>query len=160
MSVCKSEASMAVVARIALATVIVLSPVSSRAQQEKPNSAAIDRVHTGAGDCHLYGSRNWKAWTIVAPGNNPGFQLNVSGQVDTPSPGYVISWTVGALDRRQPPSLRIRLLTRPPDGAALTVINPTDISMRLATSAQKYRAILVFCDDKLLAKIPHVGFFQ
>lgn len=103
--------------------------------------------------CSVVESRNWHAWIDQVADDSLNPRLNIVGQVDTPTPGYEIVFTPGALDRRRPPSLRITLTAEPPDGIVTQVIDTQNVSFKLETDILEYRSIIVVCGDKQLAEM-------
>lgn len=106
--------------------------------------------------CPIYESRNWKAWIERPSDQIETAQLHLTGQIDLPTPGYEIDWQPGALDRRQPPSLRIMLTLRRPEGTTLQVIDTQDIAFQMETQIRQFRSIQILCGDRVLVEIPNV----
>ncbi len=104
--------------------------------------------------CPVMETRDWHAW-IDRVGLDES-RLNISGYVDLPTPGYQVEWQPGILDRRQPPAQRITLSLVPPEGMVMQVITPTKVNFTMPTSILKYRSVMIYCGDKLLAEIPNV----
>ncbi len=104
--------------------------------------------------CPVITSRNWHAWIDRAAENEP--RLNISGEVDLPTPGYQVEVKPGILDRRQPPAQRFSLSFTPPDGIVAQVITSTQVSYTMPTSILEYRSVMIYYGDKLLAEIPDV----
>ncbi len=104
--------------------------------------------------CPVIASRNWHAWIDRVAENEP--RLNISGEVDLPTPGYQVEVKPGILDRRQPPAQRFSLSFTPPEGIVAQVITPTKVSYTMPTSILEYRSIMIYCGDKLLVEIPDV----
>ena len=104
--------------------------------------------------CPVMGSRNWHAWIDRVAENES--RLNISGEVDLPTPGYQVEVKPGILDRRKPPAQRFSLSFTPPDGIVAQVITPTKVSYTMSTSILEYRSVIIYCGDKLLAEIPDV----
>ena len=104
--------------------------------------------------CPVIASRNWHAWIDRVAENEP--RLNISGEVDLPTPGYQVEVKPGILDRRQPPTQRFSLSFTPPEGIVAQVITPTQVRYTMPTSILEYRSIMIYCGDKLLVEIPDV----
>ena len=104
--------------------------------------------------CPTIESRNWKAWVDRVAENEP--KLNISGEVDLPTPGYKAEWRSGILDRRQPPTQRLSISFTPPEGTVIQVITPTEVSFTMPSPVLEYSSVTIYCGDKLLADIPGV----
>ena len=104
--------------------------------------------------CPVMKTRHWHAW-IDRVGKEKS-RLNISGEVDLPTPGYEVEWQPGILDRRVPPAQSITLSFSPPEGMVAQVITPTKLNFTMPTSILKYRSVIVYCGNQLLAKIPDV----
>lgn len=105
-------------------------------------------------NCPVMESRNWHAW--IDRVNENESRLNISGEVDLPTPGYKVEWKPGILDRRQPPAQRISLSLTPPEGMVIQVITPTKVNFTMPTKILEYRSVAIYCGDKLLVEIPEV----
>jgi len=105
--------------------------------------------------CPIYETRAWHAW-IDNAGENGSNRLIVFGQVDLPSPGFIVDWEAGPMDRMNPPSWRVRLRATPPNGAVAQVIMPTDLTMILPTDISRFRSIVILCGDRSLVEISDV----
>ena len=104
--------------------------------------------------CSVMESRNWHAWIDLVAEDEP--RLNISGEVDLPTPGYKVEWQPGILDRRNPPAQRISISLIPPEGIVTQVITPTEVSFTMRSPILKYRSVAIYCGDNLLADIPDV----
>ena len=104
--------------------------------------------------CPVIETRNWHAW--IDGFGEEELRLNISGEVDLPTPGYQVEWQQGILDRRQPPTQRISLSLIPPEAMVIQVITPTKVNFTMATSILEYRSVMIYCGDQLLAEIPDV----
>ena len=125
--------------------------VNTEGQQNIDNAIAET---TDNSFCPVIGSRNWHAWIDRVAENES--RLNISGEVDLPTPGYQVEVKPGILDRRQPPAQRFSLSFTSPDGIVAQVITPTKVSYTMPTSILEYRSVIIYCGDKLLAEIPDV----
>ena len=114
---------------------------------------AIDSNVSADSYCPVYDSRNWHAWIDRVAGENSNPRLNVSGQVELPNPGYEYKVVRGPLDRRNPPSLRIRVILSPPDGMTAQVIDTKDVTFQMNTDVLEYRSIIVLCGDRQLGEM-------
>ena len=130
-----------------------INPKIEAKTEEKLNPHQIAQTKDNS-FCPVMESRNWHAWIDrVAEGES---RLNISGEVDLPTPGYKVDWQPGILDRRQPPAQRISLSFVPPEGIVAQVITPTKVNYTMPTSILEYRSVMIYCGDKLLAEIPDV----
>ena len=105
-------------------------------------------------NCPVMESRNWHAWIDRDRENKA--KLNITGEVDLPTPAYTVEWQPGILDRRQPPTQRINLSFVRPEGIVAQVITPTEVSYTMPTQILEYRSVAIYCGDRLLAEIPNV----
>ena len=121
-------------------------------EQQNIDNASVKTTDSSV--CPVVASRNWHAWIDPVAGNEP--RLNISGEVDLPTPGYQVEVKPGILDRRQPPAQRFSLSLTPPDGIVTQVITPTKVSYTMPKSLWEYRSIMIYCGEKLLADIPDV----
>ena len=109
---------------------------------------------TTSTSCPTRSSRNWHAWVDRVAENES--RLNISGEVDLPTPGYKAEWRLGILDRRQPPAQRLSVSFTPPGGTVIQVITPTEVSFSMPSPVLEYRSVMIYCGDKLLADIARV----
>ena len=107
----------------------------------------------GAGVCPVLDSRHWHAWIDRPTEASRPARLHVRGQIDMPTPGYAETFTPGPMDRRSPPTLRIRLEATAPEGIVLQVIDTRDVAFSLETEILQYRAVLIMCGDQTLAEM-------
>ena len=103
--------------------------------------------------CPAMESRNWHAWIDRVAENEP--RLNITGEVDLPTPGYKVEWQPGISDRRKPTTQRISISFVPPEGIVAQVITPTEVSFTMPSPILEYRSVMIYCGDKLLAEIPN-----
>lgn len=107
--------------------------------------------------CPVVGDGRWEAWLDAMPGpGSGGATLNISGQVDLPTPGYSLVLEPGPADRAMPPSQRFRLLATPPPGVVTQVITPTAVKYREKATYPAYRSIIILCGDRSLATITDI----
>ena len=123
---------------------------------ESEHAQTSGQAGTGNENCPVLQSRHWHAWIERATDNNVVSRLIITGQVDMPTPGYTVTFTPGPLDRRQPPTLRVMLNAKAPQGMSLQVIDIKNISFRMDTEILNYRAIIVACGDEQLTEIAEV----
>lgn len=105
--------------------------------------------------CLAIASRSWSAWLDAMPGGG-GTRLNISGEVDLPSPGYKVSWIEGPADRAMPPGQRFMLVLTPPVGMVAQVITPTTVKYEGRATYPAYRSIIIICGDKALTTITDI----
>ncbi len=117
------------------------------------NNEIVQTINNNS-SCTVTQSRNWQAW-IDNVGDGE-LRLNISGEVDMPTPNYQVEWKPGILDRRQPPAQRISFSPIPPEGVAIQVITPTKVNYTMPTTINEYRSVMIYCGDTLLTEIPNV----
>ncbi len=106
--------------------------------------------------CPVLESRNWHAWIDKVLVRERKGRLNITGQIDLPSPGYAISWKLGPLDRAKPPGQRLSLDIKPPDGMVIQVLTPTQIHIQTEAQVLEFREVAIYCEGTLLASLPGV----
>lgn len=107
--------------------------------------------------CRIYDSRNWHAWLDTFDLVEGKYRLNITGEVDLPSPGYELTWQMGIADRAFPPGQNISLSAKKADGRmSIQVITPTAVSLKQEVPHAAYRKIAIFCGDRLLTTITDV----
>ena len=111
-------------------------------------------------DCPVVASRNWQAWINAIPGPDAVRTLNVTGEVDLPTPGYEIEVIAGPADRSAIPTQRLIIKTTPPSGMVTQVVTPETVSYAGPTIAQQYRAIMVLCGDQMIGEITDIPLAQ
>ncbi|MEM9784290.1 MAG: hypothetical protein AAF899_17665 [Pseudomonadota bacterium] len=110
--------------------------------------------------CPVLASDDWQA-ELLLEGNDPAaLRLVVTGTVTLPTPGHAIDWTMGPLDRRQPPALRLALTATPHDGLVAQVLTNETVRFEGASPVPAYRAVIVTCGESVLAEIPDVALGQ
>ena len=109
-----------------------------------------------SGDCHVQGSRDWKAWIDAMPGPNRGRTLHIVGEVDLPTPGYATALTPGPADRAMPPGQRFSLTLTPPQGPVAQVVTPTPVRYEGEATYEAYRSIMIGCAGDVIARIDDV----
>lgn len=105
-------------------------------------------------DCPVMESRNWHAWIDRASEDEA--RLNISGEIDLPTPGYQVTWQPGILDRRQPPTQRFVVSLTPPENMVIQVITPTKVNYKMPTKILEYGSVAIYCENELIAEIPDV----
>lgn len=118
----------------------------------QPPADASDTVAA----CPVLGDRNWHAWVDKMPGPGAQMTLNISGEVDMPTPGYSVKLVPGPADRMNPPGLRFRLEASAPDGIVTQVVTPTTVRLRAPTPYAQLREIIIGCGEGALVTIPDV----
>jgi len=104
--------------------------------------------------CPALSSRNWQAWVDEAAVNEP--RLNISGEVDLPTPNYKAKWKLENSDRYSSLARNISISFTPPKGMVIQVVTPTKVSFSLPFSAPDRKIVKIYCGDKLLAEMPIV----
>ncbi len=136
---------------------MTLSACAQSGPTESPPPESIDNVSQSVSNaCPAYETRNWRAWIDTSDSSTGTGRLNITGQIDLPSPGYSIDVTKGRLDKRNPPLLRINVAPMPPEGAALAVITSEDVLYSVETPILRYRSIVVLCGERRLAELMDV----
>lgn len=102
--------------------------------------------------CPVIDSMDWQAWVNKMPGPD-GPTLHVTGQITLPTPGYEVTLTLGPLDRMAIPTQRIVLEANPPEGMAAQVLDVVDVTFTHPAQARRYGAVVIVCEDTLLAEI-------
>ena len=105
--------------------------------------------------CLIGESSDWVAWLNKMPGPD-GPSLHISGKIVLPTPGYTVEVRKGPLDRRQPPSQRLRLELTPPTGIVAQVTTTQEVKASFPTNLSAYRSVIIGCGDKVLATINNV----
>ncbi|MEX6634167.1 hypothetical protein [Hyphococcus lacteus] len=111
-------------------------------------------------DCPVIASRDWQAWINAMPGPDAVRSLNVTGEIDLPTPGYEIEVIAGAADRSAIPTQRIILKATPPSGMVTQVVTPETVTYSGPVIAQQYRSIMVLCGDQMIAEITDIPVAQ
>lgn len=119
-----------------------------------PESSAEANKTKNPISCPAMESRNWQAWIDGVAENEP--QLNISGEIDLPTPGYQVEWQPGILDRSNPPTQRISIILTPPEGIVIQVVTPSEVSFTMGSPVLEYRSVEIYCDDRLLVDISDV----
>lgn len=107
--------------------------------------------------CPVLADRNWHAWIDRMPGPGATPTLNISGEVDLPTPGYAVLLEEGPADRAMPPGLHFTLEARPPGGMTTQVVTKTAVRYREPTPYPRIRQIVIACGDRTLVTIPDVS---
>ena len=122
-----------------------------------PTPTPTQEESTEENHCSIYDSRNWHAWLDTFDLAKGKYRLNITGEVDLPSPGYELTWKMGIADRAFPPGQNITLSAKKPDGRmSIQVITPTAVSLKQEVPHAAYRKIAIFCGDTLLTTITDV----
>lgn len=110
--------------------------------------------------CPVLADRNWHAWIDTMPGPGARMTLNLSGEIDLPTPGYTLTLIPGPADRRAPPGLRFNLAASAPGGIVPQVVTPMQVTYRQPTPYAQIRQITIGCGGEALATIPDVRITQ
>ncbi len=110
--------------------------------------------------CPVIESKNWHAWIDPKPSGQDSFVLNISGDIDLPTPAYQVTLTAGPMNRKMPPDQRFDLQAKPTGGMAAQVITLVPVRYREATPYSHYGSIMIFCDGQELATIRDVTIME
>jgi len=105
--------------------------------------------------CPVLESRDWVAQVSAGTAGSSA-RLLVTGEIDLPTPGYTVTLSEGPADRRMPPAQHLLLELTPPDGMVSQVLTTVAVRYEGAAAYPEYRAILVQCDNRVLATITEV----
>lgn len=128
--------------------------------EEGPGEEGLGEEKLGDGACAFVESRDWAAWINAQPGPGARPTLHVRGVIDLPTPGYQVSWSLGPADRRLPPAQYLELSLTPPDGPVAAVISPTETRFETPAVYPRYRAVVIRCAGRALARIEDVPVAQ
>ena len=124
-----------------------------------PDAAVTDAAaEAGAmpdSNCPVIESRDWIA-SVSAGTASSSARLLVTGDIDLPTPGYTVTLTEGPADRRMPPAQHLLLELTPPDGMVSQVVTTVAVRYEGVAAYPEYRAILVQCENRVLATITEV----
>lgn len=120
-----------------------------------PPATDVENVQPEGIPCPVISSSDWRAWLDRMPGA-PSLSLNIMGKIELPTPGFKVEWSVGALDRRNPPAQHLLLKVTPPTGMVAQVLVSDELSWTTDALASNYRAIHIHCGDKTLATITEI----
>ncbi|MCB2079258.1 MAG: hypothetical protein KDE55_16375 [Novosphingobium sp.] len=101
-------------------------------------------------------TRGWNAWINAMPGPGAVPTLIVTGEVNLP-PGTRAELSPGPLDRMMPPAQRFTLSLEPGPRGGPAPGGWTQVRGEVKPALGEYRAVLVGCDGKEIAKISPVG---
>ncbi|MCB2048965.1 MAG: hypothetical protein KDE32_12180 [Novosphingobium sp.] len=107
-------------------------------------------------ECPVIDSRGWTAYINAMPGPGAKPSLNISGEVDLPTPGFTVELIAGPADRMMPPGQRFSLVAKPPEGMVAQVVTPTQVRYSAPATYGSYRSITVGCGGKVLAQIENI----
>lgn len=107
--------------------------------------------------CPIIESDKWYAWLDKFEQEKGIYRLNVKGEVSLPNPAYDIEWSVGPMDRMNPPGLRLFLKPKANDGMSIQVITNVPVTYQLDTPIVQYRYISIYCDNVEIARISDVN---
>lgn len=111
---------------------------------------------TALSQCPVIASRGWKAWVNAMPGPGAVRTLHIEGEIDLPTPGFKTVLVPGPSDRMMPPAQRFALDASPPGGMTAQVVTPTSVNYQGPAVHEKYRAIMIGCGGKELARIENI----
>ncbi len=106
--------------------------------------------------CAVIESSDWKAWVNRMPGVGATPTLIVEGQVMLPTPGYVVTLSLGRADRSMTPVQQLILETTPPSGQVMQVLTPQTARIDTPAIGAKYKAVQIVCGGNVIAEITDV----
>ncbi|MGH1472514.1 MAG: hypothetical protein ACRBCS_15100 [Cellvibrionaceae bacterium] len=106
--------------------------------------------------CNVYETSDWHVQLDRLDGSEEKYFLKITGHVDLPSPGYIISWRMGITDRARPPGQRIILKAVEPDNISMQVITRKDVVFEQEVPFSEYSHISIYCGDRLLERIEDI----
>lgn len=106
--------------------------------------------------CDVLASRDWSAWINRMPGPGAVPAVHVTGKVDVRTGGYTFAWTEGPMDRSAVPALRLKLVTKAPDGMALQAITTEEVQYAAPALAARYSRVIIGCGETTLAEITDI----
>ena len=109
-----------------------------------------------ADHCPVVGNGHWQAWLESAPVTDPRPMLNITGEVELPTPGYIVALRAGSADRAMPPSQRFEFIATPPGGLAAQVVSRTSVAYRETATYPAYRSIVIVCGKRSLTTIKQI----
>ncbi len=111
--------------------------------------------------CPASGTRHWHAWLdqISQAKKTPRIsaRLNITGQIDMPTPGYRMSWDFAALDPLFPAIQKIDLHFHPPAGMLIQAVTPTNYTLQIPVNQHSYQEIRVQCGKRVLTNLLNIG---
>lgn len=141
---------------------LCIAPLLMACQVNEPyprSSETISEDKQVSESCAVLQSDKWHAWLDRYSNKESDqyeYRLNLVGEVILPNPGYSIDWSVGPMDRRAPPGIRINLLTTPSDNPTIQVLTPMKAEFTMDTPVKFFRSVSVYCGEGLLVEIPDV----
>lgn len=111
-----------------------------------------------ASSCPIIQSGKWHVWIDKFEKVEGTYRLNIKGEVSLPNPAYDIEWSVGPMDRMNPPGLRLFLKPKATDGMSIQVITNVPVTYQLDTPIVQYRYISIHCESVEIARISDVNF--
>ncbi|MBM3594642.1 MAG: hypothetical protein FJX31_02335 [Alphaproteobacteria bacterium] len=110
--------------------------------------------------CPVIDSRGWTSWIDAMPGLDAVLTLHISGEVDLPTPGYLVELVHGPADRMIPPGQRFSLVDRASPRMAVQAVTPTPVKYAGKATYPAYREIVIGCGGRVLARIDRVEVAQ
>ncbi len=126
---------------------------TARTAEPAAGEAATEGLLDSGTDCPVLESRNWSA---RIEGGGDTRRLQVSGEIDLPTPGYSASWSEGPADRRMPPAQHLLLELTAPTEMVAQVVTRLPVEYEGVATYAEYRAILVRCGSVVLASITDI----
>ena len=131
-------------------------PPAQESETPAPAAETAAADAAPANGCAVIANRNWTAHINAMPGPNAQRTLNVSGEIDLPTPGYTVTLREGPADRSARPVQQLILDTAPPaEIAAIQVVTPTQVSYQ-GPALGAYSAISIMCGGSSIATISDI----
>ena len=137
---------------IPLATAFTLVSCAPAPPKEGASPAPVFEMS----ECPVLASRGWTAYINAMPGPGAKPTLNISGEVDLPTPGFKVELIAGPADRMMPPGQRFSLVATGPEGMVAQVVTATPVTYSAEPMSQQYRSITIGCGGKVLAQITDI----
>ncbi len=115
--------------------------------------STLDKIAQPANNvsCPALSSRNWQAWIDEGSVNEP--RLNISGEVDLPTPNYTVKWKLENGDRFSSLARNISIAFIPLEGIVIQVVTPTEVSFSMPLSTPDLKTVRIYCGDKLFTEM-------
>ncbi|MEO1673220.1 MAG: hypothetical protein AAFR77_20985, partial [Cyanobacteria bacterium J06631_2] len=80
-------------------------------------------------------------------------RLNISGEVDLPTPNYTVKWKLENGDRFSSLARNISIAFIPLEGIVIQVVTPTEVSFSMPLSTPDLKTVRIYCGDKLFTEM-------
>lgn len=143
-----------IVRKIKVVLVLGLALVGVAGCSAENKNVAEEDLSTEGSMCSILSSSNWQAFIEEVVGGS--YTLSITGDVETPTPGYVVSFTMGKTDRAAIPAQNIEVNTKPPEGMVAQVLTTSAVEFKTKTPFKKYRRVSLYCGGDLLVAMDDV----